>query len=314
MSKELYIKKSFSLQSQDLISKTNDIISKYQQKGYSLTLRQLYYQMIAKDLFPSSWIDEVYNAKNKLPKNTKNTVKSYNKFGNLIGDARLGGLIDWKSIEDRTRNLKSLSHWNSPSDIINDSIGQYKIDKWDVRFQKYRIEVWIEKDALAGVISKVCKENDISYFACRGYNSITEMWVASKRFRKYVEKGQTPVILHLGDHDPSGIDMTRDIKDRLKMFLGAKIPIARLALNMNQIEELKPPPNPAKVNDPRAKGYIERFGNESWELDALEPEVLNQLVQHSINRLIDGEQWDNAVKIENSHISKLEKIRDGLKT
>jgi len=84
---ELYIEKKFSDQSLYLIEQTNNIVNNYQAQGFSLTLRQLYYQMIAKDIFPSSWIDEAYNAKNGLSLNTKNTVKNYNKYGNLISDA-----------------------------------------------------------------------------------------------------------------------------------------------------------------------------------------------------------------------------------
>lgn len=78
------------------------------------------------------------------------------------------------------------------------------------------------------------------------------------------------VILHLGDHDPSGIDMTRDISDRLELF-GADVEVKRIALNWDQIDEFTPPPNPAKLSDSRAGAYIAEYGDESWELDALEP-------------------------------------------
>jgi len=221
-------------------------------------------------------------------------------------------LIDWNAIEDRTRNLISQPHWKTPSDIIQGCIEQYKIDKWSSKYQQYRIEVWIEKDALVGVIRKVCKQYDVPYFACRGYNSQSEMWAASKRFKKYIKNGQIPFILHLGDHDPSGIDMSRDIKDRLKLFLGQKIKFSRLALNMTQVESWNPPPNPAKVTDPRAKGYITKFGTESWELDALEPNVINGLIEKAIQMLISKSGWEAASKVELHHKDILMRVSEAL--
>jgi hypothetical protein len=158
--------------------------------------------------------------------------------------------------------------------------------------QKYRPEVWIEKDALVGVIEDVCSRLDVPYFSCRGYTSQSEMWVGGQRIGQWAKraKRQTPVIFHFGDHDPSGKDMTRDIVDRLEMFMGG-VKLERLALNMNQIEQYHPPPNPAKTTDSRAEAYIAEFGNDSWELDALEPKVITALIEKSVKALIDKKIW-----------------------
>lgn len=167
--------------------------------------------------------------------------------------------------------------------------------------------MWIEKEALAGVFQNVCNELDVNYFSCRGYVSQSEMWRAAMRIRRY-ETGRTgsslgPVnrrqrvrILHFGDHDPSGIDMTRDIQERLDLF-GATCRVKRIALNMDQIEEYEPPPNPAKLSDARAKQYVREHGYESWELDALEPKLLTQLVRDEVLELRDEDLW-NARKDE----------------
>lgn len=104
------------------------------------------------------------------------------------------------------------------------------------------------------------------------------MHSAAKRFEGYVYQGISPVIIHLGDHDPSGIDMTRDIIDRMDIF-EAGVGVERIALNMDQIELYNPPKNPAKLSDTRAKGYIEKFGSSSYELDALEPRVIRDLIK-----------------------------------
>jgi hypothetical protein len=153
--------------------------------------------------------------------------------------------------------------------------------------------VWIEKEALAGVFERVCDELRVPFFACRGYTSQSEMWAAAQRLRRHSKGGQTPIIFHFGDHDPSGIDMTRDIIDRLRLFMGG-LKVERLALNMDQVDEYQPPPNPAKVTDSRADAYIARFGGESWELDALDPNALATLVRNALNGIRDETLWEES--------------------
>ena len=110
---------------------------------------------------------------------------------------------------DRTRELRTLSHWDDPSSIVEACSKQFNLDLWDK--QPFRPEVWIEKDALVGVFERVCRELDVPLFSCRGYTSQSEMWVAGQRMLQYKRNKQTPVIFHFGDHDPSGKDMSRDI-------------------------------------------------------------------------------------------------------
>jgi hypothetical protein len=110
--------------------------------------------------------------------------------------------------------------------------------------------------------------------------------------RRYVNDSQRTVILHLGDHDPSGIDMTRDILERLQGFLGYhgcadSLTLYRIALNMDQVEEHNPPPNPAKLTDSRCAGYMDQYGDESWELDALRPDVLIELIRTKIMEQVE---------------------------
>ena len=118
--------------------------------------------------------------------------------------------------------------------------------------------------------------------------------------------GQKIVILHLGDHDPSGIDMSRDIRDRLKIF-GVKVEFERLALNMDQVTEYNPPPNPAKVTDSRFKGYQDLYGDESWELDALDPAVLVSLIQDNIADYRDEAAWAETLVREEEAKARLRK-------
>ncbi len=197
-----------------------------------------------------------------------------------------------------------MPHWTTPQQIINAVADQFRIDKWLT--QPNYIEVWIEKDALLNIMEKVCNELDIPYFSCRGYTSQSEMWAAGIRLQKMNSKGKTPIILHFGDHDPSGIDMTRDIQERLSMFAKNDIEVKRVALNMDQIIDLNAPPNPAKITDSRAKNYIRQFGNESWELDAIEPPQMAQLVRDEIGIYLDADSWDVAQAKEDSYKENLQ--------
>lgn len=171
--------------------------------------------------------------------------------------------------------------------------------------KKYCVAFMVEKDALSGVLWPVCSEQDIRFTANKGYPSASLMYRMSKRLLDKVDEGKDIYILHLGDHDPSGIDMTRDLQDRLEMFCGLAIDIKRLALNMDQVEEYQPPENPAKLSDTRAQMYINLYGYSSWELDALEPRVLARLVTDFIDGKKDWDAWQASLESE-------EEMRDEL--
>ncbi|WP_430617206.1 hypothetical protein IGI86_001861 [Enterococcus sp. AZ188] len=284
--KEKYIEKRFREESLRMINRVNHIIEEYSEKGYDLTLRQVYYQLVAADLIV-------------------NSERSYKNLGTLINDGRMAGLIDWNAIIDRTRNLRGLRSDENPEDAISSAARIYRLDKWKNQF--YHVEVWVEKDALAGIVGQICGRLDVDYFSCRGYTSQSEMWRAAQRLSYYESIGQETVILHLGDHDPSGIDMSRDIVDRLEMF-GVNPRFKRLALNMDQIEEFSPPPNPAKLSDSRAKGYITKFGKSSWELDALKPETLDALINVHVKQYINDYLLAETVNQEKDDIAQMESV------
>jgi len=249
----------------------------------------LYYQFVARDIIA-------------------NTNKSYKTLGRIISDARNAGLIDWSAIEDRTRNIRENPHWNSPSDILMACAKQFRYDLW--ADQEFRVEVWIEKDALVGVFEPVCQELDIPVFSCRGYTSQSEMWSAGVRIFENDRNGQSTAILHFGDHDPSGIDMTRDIKKRLELYSGCDVKVERLALTMKQVQKYNPPPNPAKMTDTRSSSYVNLYGSESWELDALEPLVLTNLVRQAVVRYRDSVVWDESMKRQQDARLRLRELAD----
>jgi hypothetical protein len=293
-----------------MIEQANAICEEYAAQGLVLTLRQLYYQFVARGLL-------------------ENKQTEYKRLGELCADARMAGKMDWDHLIDRTRNITAWRTYKDPQQALKRTAEQYARDLWEPQFK--RVEVWIEKDAAIGVVENVCRDNSVPYFSCRGYTSLSEMHEAAQRIRDHVEDGHQVQILHIGDHDPSGLDMTRDIEDRLRGFIsrdwaglhmgpgqhtrgairrsmlqhmagkgnhaaisGFTVPwgIKRIGLNLDQIERYNPPPNPVKTTDARFLAYQAETGlNESWELDALDPSVLSGLIQTEVDRLRDDSVW-----------------------
>jgi len=267
----------FTAESLVTVQQARQITSEYEAQGIPMSLRQLYYQFVSRNWLP-------------------NSQASYNRLGNIVSDGRMAGLISWTAIEDRGRDLRGLEHFTGPKHAFGSTMGTYRLDKW--ANQPIRPEVWVEKEALVGVIGTICNQLEVDYFACKGYNSQSEAWRAGRRFAGYVQKGQRPVVFHLGDHDPSGLDMTRDNRERLELFAGVPVQVVRLALNMDQIEKYAPPPNYAKITDSRYADYQRQYGDESWELDALSPKIIHNLIEGAVLKCRDRVKWDEMVSME----------------
>lgn len=290
MPKIAYVRRSFSTSSQAVIDNANTIIADYRRQGFTLTLRQLYYQFVSKDLIP-------------------NQDTEYKRLGSIINDARLAGQIDWNAIEDRGRNRAGGYGADSdPADHVKSIAAWFRLDQWNG--QGMRPEVWVEKQALEGVVARTCNALSVPYLACKGYMSQSEMWTAGQRFAEWREEGYEPIVIHLGDHDPSGIDMSRDITDRLALFAGGPVEVRRIALNMDQVRLYNPPPNPAKLTDSRSTDYIANYGRQSWELDALDPATLDQLIRdeiatfHDPDALAEVKVRESAAKLGVSAVSR----------
>lgn len=289
--KEQFIEKVFRQDSLDIIAQANAIIEEMQAQGYTLTVRQLYYQFVARDLI-------------------ENKQSNYKRLASIIDNGRKAGLIDWDAIEDRTRNLQRIAAFADPAAFITAMVRHYYAEElW--ADQDVYCEVWIEKDALMGVIERVCDRWRVPYFACRGYASSSELYAAANRLRHRSMECGHAIVFHLGDHDPSGLDMTRCNQDSLDLFsFGHGIEVRRLALNWDQIEEHRPPPNPAKETDSRFEGYRSRFGDESWELDALNPRLIEDVIETAILDVIDRDAFDEAKAREEANEERLREIAE----
>lgn len=291
MSKEWFKDTNFRSNTLALIALATEILEEYARMGYDLTVRQLYYQLVARGHIP-------------------NKLSEYNKLKSTMKNARNAGLIDWDMIVDRTRLPRLLMTWNDAADRIRHAARSFRIDKW--ADQPNHVEVMVEKQALEGVLIPVCDELQVTFTSNKGYSSASAMYRMGKRYEYYKEVLDKNLhILYLGDHDPSGLDMDRDIEERVEMYSSySVIYVDRLALLMSQIEEYQPPENPTKLSDSRSEGYITMHGYSSWELDALEPRLLADLVRRGVMNLRDDDLWDAAVVREKAMRDQLIEAAD----
>lgn len=272
MATEAYKSIRFTRDVLALLDTCNAIIAEYIEQGFRLTVRQLYYQLVARDVVP-------------------NTLQSYKRVASIVNDGRVAGVIDWDAIEDRTREFARKTRWESGAHILRAASESFHVDMWEN--QDSRCFVIIEKEALVGVLEPICHELDVPILAARGYPSGTVLREFSQRdILPALGENQDVVIFHLGDHDPSGIDMTRDLTERVEMFSYRPVELVRIALTMAQVEERNPPPNPAKTTDSRFEAYMREYGTESWELDALPPTYLSELVGAAVRDRIDPDRWE----------------------
>lgn len=263
----------------ELLAAVVSIIAAYEAQGYQLTLRQLYYQLVSRNL-------------------VSNQLREYKRLGELVKNARYGGHIDWDSIVDLGRSPVIPPDWPDGAAILESAANQFRLDRW--RGQERYLEVWCEKQAMASIIEPITREYHVRFLADKGYNSATAMYDAGQRMAKAaITEGLQPTVIYMGDHDPSGMDMSRDIEDRLyTLSTSTEIDVLRLALTFDQVEEHQPPPNPTKLSDSRAESYIARYGDDSWELDALEPATLDGLIRQTIESYLDLDQYNLMVEAE----------------
>jgi hypothetical protein len=277
-----------------LVEKMDNILTQYEGMGYTLTIRQLYYQLVSRNVVP-------------------NSQRSYKRVVDIAGKGRMAGMLDWSAIEDRARGMLYPPHWKDPATIVRKSAEQFRVDRWIN--QPKRVEIMLEKDALAGVLEPVCRELDVRLWPNKGYASLSMMFNHGRRLHwTHVDYGKEIHVIYFGDHDPSGLDMDRDIIERLYTFSGGTpIRFKRIALTMEQIEEYDPPPQWAKATDSRTEGYVAEYGEDVWELDALDPPVLAQVARGAILECRDESLYADLMEIEQSMRDELTEFADDYK-
>ena len=271
-----------------LIQQCDEILTDLNNQGYSLTLRSLYYQLVSRNII-------------------KNSQKEYQRLSKLITKARRAGLIDWSHIYDGTRELAQNQHFNNPKDLLEQAVSSFRIDLW--KTQAIRAEVWVEKSALIGTLENLCRSLDVGLLASRGNPSATVLHETALRIEhNYHYNNQQTLILYCGDHDASGLNIPQAIYANLHHVQGM-FTLERLCLNRDQVDRYSLPPNPAKESDPNYKKYEALYGKYSWELDALEPHVLVEIVKQRLVEVLDIETFNDRVNIQEYYKQQLSEIQ-----
>lgn len=314
MAKEKFRNVKFKPDSLVKIRRMNEIIEEYQGQGLRMTARQLYYQFVSRDIIP-------------------NQPTEYKKLTALLTDARYAGMVDWDAIEDRGREPSTPAEWDGLPSLVEAALRAYRLPRW--ADQTVYAELWVEKQALAGVLAPLAREWHVTLMVNKGYSSASAMKESAERIKRATISDQEELdglvneivelkedgadddderisdrhasirklvkpsyVFYLGDHDPSGEDMVRDISTRLDEFGCWFLKVQKVALTMAQVKQYNPPPNPAKITDPRAGAYIAKYGEHSWEVDALPPDVLARLIRSSFAGVVNDSKMKAIKKRE----------------
>ncbi|HUS79150.1 MAG TPA: hypothetical protein VM050_10900 [Patescibacteria group bacterium] len=253
-------------------------IDVFKQYDTALTLRQLYYRLVSKHLFP-------------------NTINSYKRLSRLMVQARERRDVPVNCLEDRSRRIlgRGDTGYTSAQEFLRrrfaslrESYKEFRMPMWDI--QSSYVVVSLEKDALSRLVSDIANQYSVRTFPTRGYPSFTYV----QRMASYIRNrlnGKPTTVLYFGDFDPSGVDIERDLTERLGKYNAGDFQVRRVALTKDQILKYSLPPMPVKRSDARADGFMASYGDQSVELDAVEPNTLKLLVAQSIASYIDLNAW-----------------------
>ena len=291
-----------------IIDEVNSLLDDYTLGGFTPTLRQLFYRLVSKE-----------------PHYLKNTKADYRNLGRHINEAKEGGYIDWDAVEDRTRYLRERPRYANLQDFVDSLIDGWHMDFWTK--QLVRPEIWVEKDALLGILEPVCRRYDVGLYSLRGWGRPADNFAAAQRFLADSRAKDCPLttrIFHLGDHDPTGCAVTGQLDEKIREYAtkisegwngfvevrrlglmcdkcGETDQIAKYNLSPNRIgddktekqfDEFKDPKEKRKERkeeESRKRAYVALHDGceDTWELDALAPADLQDLVEKAIKSCIE---------------------------
>ena len=277
-------------QSLELLIQVKEIIESY---DFPLTLRQIYYQLVAKQIIP-------------------NQQKYYMKLSRLCVIGRDESILPEGAFADRLRQVDKPSSWFNLPDYIETVKYAYRKDKWQE--QDAYIEIWTEKDALRGVLTKVTYSYDVPLMVVRGQVSRTAIYESYERFAEKINEDKDCYLYYAGDFDPSGMSIYHSLVERIKGHgdAGQYVTFKRIALTPEQIKEYRLPSDPAKQADPNYRRFVSEYGDNVVELDSLPPDVLRDIVEHCIAEHIDRELLIQVEETETKERGRLQEFVEGL--
>jgi hypothetical protein len=237
------------------------------------------------------------NSAGEIPK----TEAAYkNVVGRLLLKARIAGDIPFDWIADNTRWMRKPRTYGSMQDALETCARAYRRAVWDD--QDAYVEIWTEKDALAGVLLEETRTWDVPLMVSKGFSSVTYLYEAAKAIEA---EGKPAYLYYFGDHDLSGVHIDKAIERRLREFApDADIHFERVAVRPEQIRQWDLPTRPTKKTDSRSKG----FDGESVEMDAIAPAHLRALVRECIEQHVDRDALERTRETERLERETLEAI------
>jgi len=231
------------------------------------------------------------------------TEKEYKTVVRVLTDMRRSGEVPFPWIADNTRSMRKPYSCPNLESALRDTVDAYRRSYWDE--QPAYVEVWLEKDALSGVFFEVTRVWDVPLMVTRGYPSISFLHDAGETIAGNAKRA---FLYYFGDHDPSGVDITRAVEEGIREFApGADVTLERIAVTEKQIEAWNLPTRPTKTSDARSKD----FDGESVEVDAIPPKTLRGLIEECICRNIDGKAWTASKRRERFDRRKLASLLQG---
>lgn len=282
----------------EMVENVNKIISQY--GGMKLTIRQIYYRLVANF-------------------GLKNCLSSYQMVVKALVEARKDGRVNYSDIEDRTRAIHygGLSETSSPAeyfrlyyDHMKKIDREYTLPRWFG--QKVKVMVFVEKQALQALFEDVTDRLEVDLVVCRGYPSLTLMHDIAEHLDSQSDEIEEVEILYFGDFDPSGADIERHAAETLADEFGIEFNIQRIAITKDQIDELNIPPAPAKTSDARYEGFLAETGV-AWqvELDAIEPKMLQQMLEKAIEQFFDVDIAERRDEIREARRAQIRGYMEG---
>jgi hypothetical protein len=233
-----------------------------------ITVRGVAYKLFVRNLIPSMDTNDV------------------RRVSRLLLAAREEDTIPWEWIVDETRELERASTWDSPEQYANAVARSYRLDNWNQ--QPHRVEVWSEKGTIRGVLQPVLDQYAVGFRVMHGFGSATAVHEVAEHF-----DGRPLIILYVGDYDPSGMYMSEcDLPTRFEKYAGHHVDLRRIALKKpKHTRHLPWFPAADKKDDPRYAWFVANCGDQCWELDAMDPNALRDLVKREIKKLIEPVAW-----------------------
>jgi hypothetical protein len=259
------------------------VIRAFDDAGPPMTLRQLFYALVSAGAIAK-------------------TEEAYKQVGYHLVRMRRKGVIPYSFVADNTRWMRKPNTWSSMEAYLRAGQEAYRHAVWDI--QKAYVEIWCEKDALAGVLYGVTEKWDVPLMVTRGYPSETFVYEAAQALK---QRHQDVYLYYFGDHDPSGKDIPRNTAQKLREF-GAKFHFEHVAVLPWQIGAWGLPTRPTKSSDSRARDWE----GGSVELDAIPVAKLRAMVERAITKHIDQYLLEKTLQIEKAERETLGTVMENL--